>query len=519
MARPSLGQLKWFALLFAAFFALTSVGQYLFVSWSARQTETGDFAAGVASIERAMALETTVDPAHYFKTYIDAADYMVVLDDGTFLDINMQPHRPMRDLVGPVQCPILTEAAFAAPQTVVYRGDKIAPETWTIRAKRIQGGIAIVGISALDEVSRVETKLDQGLTLLGDAVETVPTIDFDHMDITVHWAIIADQGNAPVSANGRLPLKTDAMSLGALRGRQREILDGDRIYVASYLPVHDAQRRPTGVAIQLKDVTRERAALRNQLWFDGAVALGSFALFLVFAGLYATRQEREKQMIRAAFQNYFSPQILDKILREPDRLKLGGERREVTILFSDIRSFTSLSETLNPQQLTRLLQEYFEEMTQAVAAEEGIVDKFIGDAIMAFWGAPIEQPDQADRAVRAALDMVGRLKGLQDKWRAEGLPVLDIGIGINLGIATVGNFGSSQRFDYTLIGDAVNAASRIESLTKDYKSQILISDTTKRQLTVAVATRDLGQVQVRGKEETIRLHQVTPAAAVRSATT
>jgi len=144
-----------------------------------------------------------------------------------------------------------------------------------------------------------------------------------------------------------------------------------------------------------------RVALNHLLWFDGAVALASFALFLVFAALYAARHERDKQVIRQAFQNYFSPQIMDAILRAPERLGLGGQRREVTILFSDIRSFTSLSETLNPQQLTRLLQEYFEQMTEAVFAEEGIVDKFIGDAIMAFWGAPIEQPDQADRAVRA----------------------------------------------------------------------------------------------------------------------
>jgi adenylate cyclase len=139
---------------------------------------------------------------------------------------------------------------------------------------------------------------------------------------------------------------------------------------------------------------------------------------------------------------------------------------------------------------------------------EGIVDKYIGDAIMAFWGAPIEQPDQADRAVRAALAMIERLKALQQKWRAEGLPIFDIGIGINLGIAAVGNFGSSKRFDYTLIGDAVNAASRIESLNKEYKSRILISDTTKNQLTVAVRTRDLGPVPIRGKEQAIRLYQV-----------
>jgi len=507
MPRPSLSQLSWFALLFVGFFSLSAVGQYLFVDRSTRAVLRADFAAGAAEIERAMDLKSAVDPAHYFKTHIDALDYVVVLGDGAILDIDMIPHRPMRELVGPVHCPILSDAAFEAPQTVTYRTDAIAPETWTIRAKRLKDGVALVGISALDEVRDTERKLAETLALLGEAIDDVPNIDFNRADITVHWAILDATGGL-ISANGRLPLKADAMSLGERLGRERDIAGGSRSWLASYLPVHNAQGRAVGAAIQLRDVTLERTALHRQLWFDGAVALASFALFLALATLAASRHEREKRAIREAFQNYFSPQIMQAILRDPERLKLGGQRREVTILFSDIRSFTSLTETLNPQQLTHLLQEYFEAMTEAVFAEDGIVDKYIGDAIMAFWGAPIEQPDQADRAVRAALDMITRLKALQQKWQAEGLPVLDIGIGINLGIATVGNFGSSKRYDYTLVGDAVNAASRIESLNKEYASRILISDSTKNQLTVPVPTRDLGPVQIRGKEQTIRLYQV-----------
>jgi adenylate cyclase len=128
---------------------------------------------------------------------------------------------------------------------------------------------------------------------------------------------------------------------------------------------------------------------------------------------------------------------------------------------------------------------------------------------MAFWGAPIDQPDQADRAVRTAINMVGRLKQLREKWRSEGVSGdLDAGIGINLGIATVGNLGSTRRFDYTLVGDAVNAASRIEQLNKEYKSHIIISETTKAQLTISVPTKDLGDVQVRGRERPIRVYEV-----------
>jgi adenylate cyclase len=199
---------------------------------------------------------------------------------------------------------------------------------------------------------------------------------------------------------------------------------------------------------------------------------------------------------------------MDAILKDPEKLKLGGERREVTILFSDIRSFTSMTESLPPQVLTRLLHEYFSEMTEEVLATDGVVDKYIGDAIMAFWGAPIPQPDQANRAVTTALNMIRRLKTLQEKWKEEGYPELDIGIGINLGVATVGNFGSTKRFDYTVIGDAVNAASRIEGLNKQYKSNIIISESTKRQLTLELKTEDLGEVPVKGKEKPIRIFRV-----------
>lgn len=147
-------------------------------------------------------------------------------------------------------------------------------------------------------------------------------------------------------------------------------------------------------------------------------------------------------------------------------------------------------------------------MTEEIFATDGIVDKYIGDAIMAFWGAPIEQPDQADRAVLTAIKMIERLEKLREKWLAEGYPVFDVGIGINLGIATVGNIGSSKRFDYTLIGDAVNAASRIEELNKDFKSHIIISESTKQQLTISIRTRDRGEVQVKGKEKPIKVFEV-----------
>ncbi|MBL0144034.1 MAG: adenylate/guanylate cyclase domain-containing protein [Betaproteobacteria bacterium] len=279
-------------------------------------------------------------------------------------------------------------------------------------------------------------------------------------------------------------------------------------YIVLYSALTDKTGNSVGRIIFPRNVSKEMRVLEDELIFALSLAAASFAIFLALSGWYFSRQEKERRSLKQAFQKYLSPKILEAILSEPGKVSLGGQRREVTILFADIRSFTTLAEKLPPQTLTQLLQEYFEAMTEEVLREDGIVDKYIGDAIMAFWGAPIDQKDQADRAVRAACAMMGRLRALQDTWRAASHPVFDIGIGINLGIATVGNMGSSKRFDYTVIGDAVNAAARLEQLNKDHSSHIIISESTKKQLTIQVNARDLGDVRVKGKDESIRIFEI-----------
>lgn len=209
-----------------------------------------------------------------------------------------------------------------------------------------------------------------------------------------------------------------------------------------------------------------------------ALLLGANALYR----WYTTAKEKRK--IKANFQNYFSPQVLQYILSHPDQLSLSGKKADVTIFFSDIRNFTTISEALPPEKLTHLLNEYFNEMTEEVLKTDGVVDKFIGDAIMAFWGAPIPQKDSADRAVEAALGMIKRLKKLQEKWAKENLPLVNIGVGINTGEVIIGNMGSSKRFDYTVIGDNVNLASRLEGLNKEYNTNIILSEATKNRLTI-----------------------------------
>lgn len=221
------------------------------------------------------------------------------------------------------------------------------------------------------------------------------------------------------------------------------------------------------------------------------------------------KAEAEKRKLRQAVQNYFSPHVLEAILANPALLNLTGEKKEVSILFSDIRSFTTISEQLEPEVLTEMLHEYFTEMAEEILATDGVLDKFIGDAIMAFWGAPLEQPDHAERAVRAAQGMIKRLGIMMERRRAAGLPVFDIGIGINTGPAIVGNMGSEKRFDYTVIGDVVNVASRLEGLNKEFKTHIIISETVKNKLSPDIKTRDLGEASVKGKVGAVSIFEVT----------
>ena len=218
--------------------------------------------------------------------------------------------------------------------------------------------------------------------------------------------------------------------------------------------------------------------------------------------------EMEKRRLRRTIQGYFSPAVLEMIMKDTSVLSLGGETKEVTVLFSDIRSFTTITESTPPETLTRLLHEYFSEMTEEIMATDGVLDKFIGDAIMAFWGAPIEQPDHADRALAAALGMMNRLAKLQKKWADEGLPFVDIGIGVHTGMVTVGNMGSDKRFDYTVIGDTVNTASRLEGLNKEHKTHIIISEATRAKLKGQVEAKAIGDVLVKGKTVPVKIYSI-----------
>jgi adenylate cyclase len=188
------------------------------------------------------------------------------------------------------------------------------------------------------------------------------------------------------------------------------------------------------------------------------------SLSLVYIALVVTfylTEERSRKWITSIFGKYVSPIVIDNLIKNPDLINLGGEKRDITIFFSDIRGFTSISEKLEPEKLVHLLNEYLTEMTTVIIKDDGLVDKYMGDAIMAFWGAPLDQPNHPEMACSSSLEMIYKLKELQKKWKKEGIPSFDIGIGLNSGDAIIGNMGSSSRFDYTAMGDNVNLASRI----------------------------------------------------------
>ncbi|MEA3523148.1 MAG: adenylate/guanylate cyclase domain-containing protein [Campylobacterota bacterium] len=219
-------------------------------------------------------------------------------------------------------------------------------------------------------------------------------------------------------------------------------------------------------------------------------------------------QENSGRFLKNAFSSYLSESLLEQLIKHPDALKLGGEKKRLSILFSDIRGFTSISENMDPEKLTSLLNRYFTPMTEAVLENNGMLDKYIGDAVMAFYNAPISLENHANAACNTALQMQDSLKKLNGELLSEGLPQINIGIGINTAEVVVGNMGSVHRFNYTIMGDGVNLASRIEGQTKIYSCMILITEMTYHEIDSSFLVREIEPVQVKGKQEKVLLYEL-----------
>jgi adenylate cyclase len=253
-------------------------------------------------------------------------------------------------------------------------------------------------------------------------------------------------------------------------------------------------------------------ALSTGVWLDLAAPTlaGAFAFAGAMVGNYLG-EGRDRRRVRELFGRYVSPEYVRRLADDYENVQLGGARAPVTLLFSDIRGFTSLSERLPAETVIRMLNEYLERMTEVVFRHGGTLDKFIGDAVMAFWNAPVPMADHATRAVEAALDMLVELESLNERWQIEGAPArIRIGIGLNTGEAIVGNIGSlTRKLDYTAIGDSVNLAARLEDLTREYATAIIISEATRHELDASrYEMRPLGEVRVKGKEQAVQIHEL-----------
>ncbi len=246
----------------------------------------------------------------------------------------------------------------------------------------------------------------------------------------------------------------------------------------------------------------------NILHIYPTVIILQFAQLAAFIGFRILTEEENVKFIRNTFSKFVSQDIVEELLNNPESITLGGSRKEVTVFFSDVRGFTTISEKLSPEELVQLLNEYLSEMTELIIDYRGTIDKYMGDAIMAFWGAPVKNDDHAYYACVAALAQARKLSELQLRWKERNIPVLNIGIGINTGPAVIGNMGSSRRMDYTLMGDTVNLGSRLEGITKTYGVKICISEFTYEKVKDRVYARELDLVRVKGKLEPVRIYEL-----------
>jgi adenylate cyclase len=247
-------------------------------------------------------------------------------------------------------------------------------------------------------------------------------------------------------------------------------------------------------------------AFRGGTWLDFAVPEAAVLVSFIGAALLNYSHEgRQRRFIKSVFRHYLSPDVIERILQNPSMLDLGGERREISAFFSDVVGFTSISEKLSPEELVELLNAYLSEMTDIILSLGGTLDKYEGDAMIAFWNAPLDQPDHALRACRAALRCQKRLAELRPEFKRRFGSEVFARIGVHSGPAVVGNMGSEKRFDYTAMGDTMNLASRLEGACKQYKVATLIGEQTRDMVKAAIVTREIDMIRVVGKNKPVRV--------------
>jgi adenylate cyclase len=264
----------------------------------------------------------------------------------------------------------------------------------------------------------------------------------------------------------------------------------------------------SGVALFVPLVAVDYTTFLRGWWLNFTIPALTLTSNVLLVSLYrALFEEKEKRRVRSAFGQYLSPEVIRRLLVNP-RL-VDPKKTDITVMFSDIRGFTTISEKLDAQDLALFLNQYLSDMTGLVFEHQGTLDKYIGDAVMAFWGAPFEEPGHAVRGCNTALKMMSRVREMQKKWEAEGKPHLDIGIGLNTGVASVGNMGSALRYGYTALGDTVNLSARLEGLNKDYGTHILVNETTYAAAREdGFVFRELDLIRVKGKLQPVTIYEL-----------
>ena len=298
-----------------------------------------------------------------------------------------------------------------------------------------------------------------------------------------------------------------------VRGAQQQLLDGIVILILGIpLGIWMALVSPRwmwfGAALLVPLAGADYYAFLHGWWLNFTVPALTLTSNVLLVSLYrALVEEKEKRRVRSAFGQYLSPEVIRRLLLNPQLVE--PRKTDITVMFSDIRGFTTISEKLDAQELALFLNQYLSDMTRLVFESQGTLDKYIGDAVMAFWGAPFEEEGHAAKGCVSALEMMKHVRAMQKKWAAEGKPHLDIGIGLNTGVASVGNMGSVLRYGYTALGDTVNLSSRLEGLNKDYGTHILVNETTYAAVQgEGFLFRELDLIRVKGKFQPVILYEL-----------
>ena len=423
--------------------------------------------------------------------------------------------------------------------SLLSRQERALTDAVTKRGKTIAANLAAAGKSAL------ATNDDLALNIF--VKEAMHDEDVAYVVFTDEKGIV--HAHSDVTAIGRPVVRPPALKPASQQALVQTYKRGDAEIIDISVPL-TFSKTPVGmlyVGFSTRAISTAVDKARNQaflitafmvvLGLAGAVALATLLARPIFRRMDATdavaqgdfnvsvpvttrdelgvltesfnrmaRSLREKEMIKRAFTRYVAREVVEEVLKDPEHAMLTGERREVTVLFCDIRSFTSMSERLSPEQVVSVLNEFYTLMIETIFKHDGTLDKFLGDAVMAVFGAPIAHPDHAARAVKTALDMRAAVADLGKRRRAIGQEPFEVGIGVSLGEVVAGTVGTEERMEYTVIGDSVNVASRLQDRAKP--GSILLSRRTWEAVRDLVDAKSLGKMKVKGKEEEVEVYEV-----------